>query len=154
MTAAASAAPVQRKANIESEMLREKRADRPVASKQQQQGEAGDDGRKHERQMHDRVKRGVSGKAPARQRVSDENGERQGRERRDACDLHAQADGGNFLRRKIEHAHLSELEFSDRYAFIFAASRWAGSDRSADPAHELAFRRGADFLRSGFAVLE
>ena len=75
MTAQATAAPVQRNDNIDSD-VGEKGAENAFSAEQNEQEEAGDDWRHHQRQMDGGVEDHLAWETPAREHIADKNPKR------------------------------------------------------------------------------
>ena len=100
ITAAASAAPVQRKENVNPQQASKSAPEDSLPSEADQQQPAGDHRRQHQRQMHQRVDQRLAGKSPPRQQPGDGHGERQARQRADRGDLEREEYRRPFRRRE------------------------------------------------------
>ena len=96
MIAAASAAPVQRNANTMPNQSASHAPSTPLVAEEQQQGEADDDRRQHQRQMDERIEQRLAGKIGAREHVGEENRRRQAAGDADQRHLQAQDDDAEF----------------------------------------------------------
>ena len=102
ITAEASAAPVQRKANTIPVDFREQPTERPVPAEQQQQDIASDHRRQNERQVNAHIEDLPAPEPSARERHRGQNAKRQARHDRPCRDFEAQMNGNQFGRGELE----------------------------------------------------